>query len=241
MINPRTNKRIKFSTKSDLTIFQNWPLTQRSSLSASAINWAPWSLIIGFLQMVIRRSPGILSRSGRRYRRLSCHATPWRLVAWCYVWIKQHSVVSWIHDSAWRRDSRLESSMETFESSYATFESLESSLETFETSIEWYESSFETFETSSKSNEQKFRDVRAEHWVVRVEFRDVWVEYRVVRVEFRDVRIEHRVVRVEFGDVRDKFRDVRVECRVARVEFRACIMPYEPWKIIAKLWLIEEK
>lgn len=95
MINPRTNTRIKFSTKSDLTIFQNWPLTQRSSLSASAINWAPWSLIIGFLQMVIRRSPGILSRSGRRYRRLSCHATPWRLVAWCYVWIKQHSVVSW--------------------------------------------------------------------------------------------------------------------------------------------------
>ena len=101
-----------------------------------------------------------------------------------------------IHDSAWRRDSRLESSMETFESSYATFESLKSSFETFETSIEWYESSFETFETSSKSYEQKFRDVRAEHWVVRVEFRDVWVEYRVVRVEFRDVRVEHRVVRV---------------------------------------------
>ena len=98
-----------------------------------------------------------------------------------------------IHDSAWRRDSRLESSMETFESSYATFES---SFETFETSIEWYVSSFETFETSSESYEQKFRDVRAEHWVVRVEFRDVWVEYWVVRVEFREVRVEHRVVRV---------------------------------------------
>ena len=92
-------------------------------MSASAINWAPWSLIIGFLQMVIRRSPGILSRSGRRYRRLSCHATPWRLVAWCYVWIKQHSVVSWysfktqstiLHDDeirgssqVWRRSSRV--------------------------------------------------------------------------------------------------------------------------------------
>ena len=206
MINPRTNKRIKFSTKSDLT-----KLTFNPEIIFECFSNQLSSLIVNHWIFTNCYSPK--SRHSVEIWTTIPQAVLPRdtMTSCCLVLCMNKATLSSklivlqnsIHDSAWRRDSRLESSMETFESSYATFESLESSFETFETSIEWYESSFETFETSSKSYEQKFRDVRAEHWVVRVEFRDVWVEYRVVRVEFRDVwvefwdvRVEHRVVRV---------------------------------------------
>jgi len=65
-------------------ISRQWPFSQRSSLSASASRAAPWSPIIGLLLMVIRRTPDMRSRSGRRYRRLSCHASLWRFIAWCW-------------------------------------------------------------------------------------------------------------------------------------------------------------
>ena len=206
MINPRTNKRIKFSTKSDLT-----KLTFNPEIIFECFSNQLSSLIVNHWIFTNCYSPK--SRHSVEIWTTIPQAVLPRdtMTSCCLVLCMNKATLSSklivlqnsIHDSAWRRDSRLESSMETFESSYATFESLESSFETFETSIEWYESSFETFETSSKSYEQKFRDVRAEHWVVRVEFRDVWVEYRVVRVEFRDVRVE--------------FWDVRVEHRVVRV------------------------
>ena len=206
MINPRTNKRIKFSTKSDLT-----KLTFNPEIIFECFSNQLSSLIVNHWIFTNCYSPK--SRHSVEIWTTTPQAVLPRdtMTSCCLVLCMNKVTLSSklivlrnsIHDSAWRRDSRLESSMETFESSYATFESLKSSFETFETSIEWYESSFETFETSSKSYEQKFRDVRAEHWVVRVEFRDVWVEYRVVRVEFRDVwvefwdvRVEHRVVRV---------------------------------------------
>ena len=206
MINPRTNKRIKFSTKSDLT-----KLTFNPEIIFECFSNQLSSLIVNHWIFTNCYSPK--SRHSVEIWTTIPQAVLPRdtMTSCCLVLCMNKATLSSklivlqnsIHDSAWRRDSRLESSMETFESSYATFESLKSSFETFETSIEWYESSFETFETSSKSYEQKFRDVRAEHWVVRVEFRDVWVEYRVVRVEFRDVwvefwdvRVEHRVVRV---------------------------------------------
>ena len=199
MINPRTNKRIKFSTKSDLT-----KLTFNPEIIFECFSNQLSSLIVNHWIFTNCYSPK--SRHSVEIWTTIPQAVLPRdtMTSCCLVLCMNKATLSSklivlqnsIHDSAWRRDSRLESSMETFESSYATFESLESSFETFETSIEWYVSSFETFETSSKSYEQKFRDVRAEHWVVRVEFRDVWVEYRVVRVEFREVRVEHRVVRV---------------------------------------------
>ena len=199
MINPRTNKRIKFSTKSDLT-----KLTFNPEIIFECFSNQLSSLIVNHWIFTNCYSPKS-RHSVEIWTTISQAVLPRdTMTSCCLVLCMNKATLSSklivlqnsIHDSAWRRDSRLESSMETFESSYATFESLESSFETFETSIEWYESSFETFETSSKSYEQKFRDVRAEHWVVRVEFRDVWVEYRVVRVEFRNVRVEHRVVRV---------------------------------------------
>ena len=199
MINPRTNKRIKFSTKSDLT-----KLTFNPEIIFECFSNQLSSLIVNHWIFTNGYSPK--SRHSVEIWTTIPQAVLPRdtMTSCCLVLCMNKATLSSklivlqnsIHDSAWRRDSRLESSMETFESSYATFESLMSSFETFETSIEWYESSFETFETSSKSYDQKFRDVRAEHWVVRVEFRYVWVEYRVVRVEFRDVRVEHRVVRV---------------------------------------------
>ena len=199
MINPRTNKRIKFSTKSDLT-----KLTFNPEIIFECFSNQLSSLIVNHWIFTNCYSPK--SRHSVEIWTTIPQAVLPRdtMPSCCLVLCMNKATLSSklivlqnsIHDSGWRRDSRLESSMETFESSYATFESLMSSFETFETSIEWYESSFETFETSSKSYDQKFRDVRAEHWVVRVEFRDVWVEYRVVRVEFRDVRVEHRVVRV---------------------------------------------
>ena len=206
MINPRTNKRIKFSTKSDLT-----KLTFNPEIIFECFSNQLSSLIVNHWIFTNCYSPKS-RHSVEIWTTIPQAVLPRDTMTSCCLVLCMNKVTlssklivlrNSIHDSAWRRDSRLESSMETFESSYATFESLESSFETFETSIEWYESSFETFETSSKSYEQKFRDVRAEHWVVRVEFRDVWVEYRVVRVEFRDVwvefwdvRVEHRVVRV---------------------------------------------
>ena len=206
MINPRTNKRIKFSTKSDLT-----KLTFNPEIIFECFSNQLSSLIVNHWIFTNCYSPKS-RHSVEIWTTIPQAVLPRDTMTSCCLVLCMNKVTlssklivlrNSIHDSAWRRDSRLESSMETFESSYATFESLKSSFETFETSIEWYESSFETFETSSKSYEQKFRDVRAEHWVVRVEFRDVWVEYRVVRVEFRDVwvefwdvRVEHRVVRV---------------------------------------------
>ena len=199
MINPRTNKRIKFSTKSDLT-----KLTFNPEIIFECFSNQLSSLIVNHWIFTNCYSPKS-RHSVEIWTTIPQAVLPRDTMTSCCLVLCMNKVTlssklivlrNSIHDSAWRRDSRLESSMETFESSYATFESLESSFETFETSIEWYESSFETFETSSKSYEQKFRDVRAEHWVVRVEFRDVWVEYRVVRVEFRNVRVEHRVVRV---------------------------------------------
>ena len=199
MINPRTNKRIKFSTKSDLT-----KLTFNPEIIFECFSNQLSSLIVNHWIFTNCYSPKS-RHSVEIWTTIPQAVLPRDTMTSCCLVLCMNKATlnsklivlqNSIHDSAWRRDSRLESSMETFESSYATFESLESSFETFETSIEWYESSFETFETSSKSYEQKFRDVRAEHWVVRVEFRDVWVEYRVVRVEFRNVRVEHRVVRV---------------------------------------------
>ena len=196
MINPRTNKRIKFSTKSDLT-----KLTFNPEIIFECFSNQLSSLIVNHWIFTNGYSPKS-RHSVEIWTTIPQTVLPRdTMTSCCLVLCMNKATLSSklivlqnsIHDSAWRRDSRLESSMETFESSYATFES---SFETFETSIEWYVSSFETFETSSKSYEQKFRDVRAEHWVVRVEFRDVWVEYRVVRVEFREVRVEHRVVRV---------------------------------------------
>ena len=199
MINPRTNKRIKFSTKSDLT-----KLTFNPEIIFECFSNQLSSLIVNHWIFTNCYSPKS-RHSVEIWTTIPQAVLPRDTMTSCCLVLCMNKVTlssklivlrNSIHDSAWRRDSRLESSMETFESSYATFESLKSSFETFETSIEWYESSFETFETSSKSYEQKFRDVRAEHWIVRVEFRDVWVEYRVVRVEFRNVRVEHRVVRV---------------------------------------------
>ena len=199
MINPRTNKRIKFSTKSDLT-----KLTFNPEIIFECFSNQLSSLIVNHWIFTNCYSPKS-RHSVEIWTTIPQAVLPCNTMTSCCLVLCMNKITlssklivlqNSIHDSAWRRDSRLESTMETFESSYATFESLESSFQTFETSIEWYESSFETFETSSKSYEQKFRDVRAKHWVVRVEFRDVWVEYRVVRVEFRDVRVEHRVVRV---------------------------------------------
>lgn len=183
MINPRTNKRIKFSTKSDLT-----KLTFNPEIIFECFSNQLSSLIVNHWIFTNGYSPK--SRHSVEIWTTIPQAVLPRdtMTSCCLVLCMNKATLSSklivlqnsIHDSAWRRDSRLELSMETFESSF----------ETFETSIERYESSFETFETSTKSYEQKFRDVRAEHWVVRVEFRDVWVEYRVVRVEFRDVRVE---------------------------------------------------
>ena len=127
-----------------------------------------------------------------------------------------------IHDSTWRRDSRLESSMETFESSYATFESLKSSFETFETSIEWYESSFETFETSSKSYKQKFRDVRAEHREGRVSRRLSRVSSRAGRVSRRPSRASSRTSLVSSRTSRVLRRSRQVSRRPGRVSCCTC-------------------
>ena len=68
------------------------PLTQRSSFSTSARIWVPWSPISGLLLRVMRRRPCIRSKSGRRYRKLSFHASLCRSIAWCWHYQPQQQL-----------------------------------------------------------------------------------------------------------------------------------------------------
>ena len=68
------------------------PLTQRSSFSTSARIWVPWSPISGLQLRVMRRRPCIRSKSGRRYRKLSFHASLCRSIAWCWHYQPQQQL-----------------------------------------------------------------------------------------------------------------------------------------------------
>ena len=60
------------------------PFTQRSSFSTSASTCVPRSPTSGLQLRVMRRRPCIRSRSGRRYLKLSFHASLCRSIAWCW-------------------------------------------------------------------------------------------------------------------------------------------------------------
>ena len=66
--------KVAISVNNDSFYCSDLPLSHRSSLRASASASTPLSPSKLFLHTVILRNPDILSKSGTRYRRLSCQA-----------------------------------------------------------------------------------------------------------------------------------------------------------------------
>ena len=152
MINPRTNKRIKFSTKSDLT-----KLTFNPEIIFECFSNQLSSLIVNHWIFTNGYSPK--SRHSVEIWTTIPQAVLPRdtMTSCCLVLCMNKATLSSklivlqnsIHDSAWRRDSRLESSMETFESSIVDV----------------------------RIARVEFWNVWDKYWVVRVEFRDVRDKY----------------------------------------------------------------